>query len=274
MKKDKLKNITTYLWQVENLPGMDFNRTQYYEHQFAPHFHEHYVIQLVEQGVNKCICDRKNYQIEPGGILIINPNEIHTGNSFDNRFLEYKSLCPTMDCMKLGIHKLQELKSGLPAFGNAPIYDKLLVQRFKQLFLMTKNNKDKLELETAFIDFLGYLINKFSDNGYVFYSIKNEKCRVEKIKNFIRDNYGRNFSLDELSQFAMVSPYHLIRIFKKEVGMTPFEYLRNYRVEKAKEMLREKRSIMDAIYDNGFYDQSHFIRHFKNVTGVTPKVYA
>lgn len=274
MEKDILKNVTTHLWRVENLPGLDFNKTQYYEHQFAPHFHEHYVIQLVERGVNKCICERKNYQIESGGIIIINPHEIHTGNSLGNRFFEYKSLCPTIDCMKLTVHKLQELKNNLPAFGNAPIYDKLLVQRFKQLFLMAKNNNDKLEIETAFIDFLGYLINKYSDVGYAFYLIKNEKCRVDKIKDFIRDNYERNFSLDELSRCVMMSPYHLIRIFKKEVGMTPFEYLRNYRVEKAKVMLREKKSIVDAIYDNGFYDQSHFIRHFKNVTGVTPKVYA
>ncbi len=273
MKRDASKGIATRMWRKKNLPGIDFNKTQYCTHHFKPHFHDHYVIQMVERGVNKGICKGKSYQLKPREIIIINPGEIHTGHSWRNQFLEYKGLCPTVDFIKSFIQKIDPSKNELPVFKNFPINDKLLVEKFQRLFLMVKFNSNLLEIETAAIDFFGYLIGKYENHHVSYFTIKNEKCRAGKIKQFIRDNYERNFSLEELSKYSMVSQYHLIRIFKKETDLTPFEYLRNFRIERAKTLLRENKSIIDAIYETGFYDQSHFIRHFKSITGMTPKVY-
>ena len=268
--KGKIKSL---LWRDKYLSGLDFNETQYRTHRFRPHFHEHYVIQLVERGVNVGVCERKHYQIKVGEIIIINPSEIHTGNSWNDQVLAYKSLYPTIDFVDSFFQKMQISKNEIPFFVNTPVFDKYLNKKFRQLFLLTKNKNDRLEIETAGVEFFGYLFEKYAGTLHLDFSRKNEKCRTKKIKEFITENYDRNFSLEELSKYANISSYHLIRVFRKEVGMTPFDYLRNFRIEKAKELLRKNKSMMDAIFDTGFYDQSHFIRHFKNITGVTPKAY-
>ncbi len=78
-----------------------------------------------------------------------------------------------------------------------------------------------------------------------------------------------------ISQSAGISCRQLERIFKKYVGITPVEFLRLKRVEMARKLLKKIHplSCTEIAYETGFYDQSHFIRNFRAVTGVTPTAY-
>jgi AraC-like DNA-binding protein len=64
-----------------------------------------------------------------------------------------------------------------------------------------------------------------------------------------------------------------MRTFRRDVGLSPHAYLTQIRVEAAKKLLSEGASIVDVASDIGFTDQSHFTRHFKRITGVTPGQY-
>ena len=66
---------------------------------------------------------------------------------------------------------------------------------------------------------------------------------------------------------------YLIRVFRNAVGMPPYTYLNQIRVEKAKRLLRRGMSIADAAFAVGMSDQSHLTRHFKKIVGVTPGRY-
>lgn len=91
---------------------------------------------------------------------------------------------------------------------------------------------------------------------------------------FIHDNYYRNFSLKEIAQIAHLSPYHFSRIFKAEIGKTPFEYLLEIKIEKAKEHLRRsEKSITEICFDCGFSNVSHFTRTFTSKVGVSPTTF-
>ena len=70
-----------------------------------------------------------------------------------------------------------------------------------------------------------------------------------------------------------LSPFHFIRRFRRELGLTPHKYLVQSRVRAARHLLAHAPSIADLAARLGFCDQSHLDRCFKRALGVSPKAY-
>lgn len=85
--------------------------------------------------------------------------------------------------------------------------------------------------------------------------------------------FSEDISLDNLAEIAMCTSYHLIRLFRNKVGMSPHAYLVQLRLEKARELIDRGQSIADAALLAGFSDQSHLTRKFKKRYGLTPGLY-
>jgi len=90
---------------------------------------------------------------------------------------------------------------------------------------------------------------------------------------FIHGNYARELSLNDVAEAVHVSPFHLTRLFKQSLGISPHQYLIQVRVNAARWLLSAgsgERSLAEVADAVGFADQSHLTRHFKRMTGVTP----
>ena len=81
-------------------------------------------------------------------------------------------------------------------------------------------------------------------------------------------------TLGQLGQVAGLSPYYLVRVFHREVGLPPHAYLASVRVRRAQDMLAAGEPIVDVAYATGFSSQSHLTNTFKRYIGVTPSQYA
>lgn len=102
----------------------------------------------------------------------------------------------------------------------------------------------------------------------------NDAERIEEMLAYMNEHFDEQVSVRELADIAMLSPYHFIRVFKKETGFTPHEYLVNIRISTAKYMLKNTRlSIKDICYNTGFSSESAFCSSFKKNTGITPAQY-
>jgi AraC-like DNA-binding protein len=81
-------------------------------------------------------------------------------------------------------------------------------------------------------------------------------------------------SMDALSQQMNISQRQLERLFRQQVGLSPKRYARLLRIDAARKALKiPQASLTDLGLNLGFYDQSHFIREFKSVIGMTPSAY-
>jgi len=97
--------------------------------------------------------------------------------------------------------------------------------------------------------------------------------RLVQAKLFIDAHFDEPINLDAIADEAYFSKFHFIRIFKKTYLLTPYQYLVQVRLEKAKLLLQSAIPVIDACYACGFESIPSFTTLFKKTTGYTPAAY-
>ena len=98
--------------------------------------------------------------------------------------------------------------------------------------------------------------------------------RLEQVLDYIHTYLDRPLHLNELAEISGISQYHFCRLFKQSMGVAPYQYVLQQRMEKAKELLQQRKyAIAEIALLVGFADQSRFTRHFRKYVGVTPKMF-
>ncbi|MGF1521631.1 MAG: helix-turn-helix domain-containing protein [Leptolyngbyaceae cyanobacterium] len=91
---------------------------------------------------------------------------------------------------------------------------------------------------------------------------------------YIHDHLEQNISLQAIATYLGMSQYHFARWFKRSMGVPPYQYVIQRRIERAKGLLKNKNlNLADIALQCGFNSQGHLIRHFKKQVGMTPKQY-
>jgi methylphosphotriester-DNA--protein-cysteine methyltransferase len=97
--------------------------------------------------------------------------------------------------------------------------------------------------------------------------------QVVNAKVFIDNNFSDTINADDIAGKAFYSKFHFIRLFKSCYGRTPHQYLKELRVQKAKEMISKGMSVRQACSDVGFCSTSSFSGLFKKITGKQPSFF-
>ena len=98
--------------------------------------------------------------------------------------------------------------------------------------------------------------------------------RIFHLKELLLKKPQHHWTVEEMAQIVELSLPHFQKLFKAETGVTPIAYLRNLRLEKAREFLETKFYRLKQIgFEIGIPDASHFTRDFKKRYGVTPTEY-
>jgi AraC-like DNA-binding protein len=97
---------------------------------------------------------------------------------------------------------------------------------------------------------------------------------VEIVRDILERQPGEGWKISDLANIAGVSPPHLIRLFTKEIGVSPHQYLTRVRIQRAQEALRTSDiAITDLAHDLGFHSSQHFASSFKAAIGITAQQY-
>lgn len=236
---------------------------------FAPHFHEAYCIWLNTNGAELYSHRGHTDILQPSSFGIVAPGDVHANRAvgssgrqlmtFYVQETEIKSLLEQMDATTTEIL----FRSG---FYHDPECFDLLVRLFKVL----STSPSSIEQESVFLEVFGLLAHR---HGLVEAHVPagdRDGTRITETIRLFRDRLAENITLSEIAEQFSCTPYHLIRSFKKECGLSPHAYLLRLRLEKARELIRHGRRLVDVAFETGFADQSHLNRHFKANYGITP----
>lgn len=98
--------------------------------------------------------------------------------------------------------------------------------------------------------------------------------RIRKVRKHIRCNLDKVMSVETLAEMVYLSKDHFIRLFKRECGESPLQYINHRKIELAEiQLITTNSAVKEIAYNLGFADYSYFTRLFRQTTGTTPAVY-
>lgn len=104
--------------------------------------------------------------------------------------------------------------------------------------------------------------------------LKKYRNAVQASIEYLENNYTESLSLEELAASVNYSKSHFCYLFKAVTGKTYIEYLHQLRISQAEKLLREtKKTVTDISFEVGYHTITHFNKHFKLITGLTPSQY-
>lgn len=237
---------------------------------FPNHFHEYYVIGFVEKGERCLSCKNQEYVIKKGNIVLFNPGDNHACVQSDEGTLDYRGFNISKDVM---LYLAEEVtgKRELPGFSENVIYDEEVACYLHPLHELVMKGSCEFGKEESLLLLLSLLIQQY---GQPFENCVPE-CRdeIERACAFMEQHYAERIYLDQICRHAGLGKSALLRAFTKSKGVTPYSYLENIRIGKAKKLLEQGMPPIEAALQTGFSDQSHFTNYFNRFIGLAPGVY-
>ena len=253
---------------------LGFLHAYYVQHSYPRHSHEYYVICLIERGRQTFTHHGAKHLTPPGGIILINPGAVHTGEAFDSQGFEMRSLYPTPAHMEMALPELTGPHHGAPFFKDVRVDDPWTRQNILALHKAMFDGGSDLECESRFISTLSLLIRQYADTPFEGGRLGQEKQAIQKACRYIDEHFAQGVSLHELAQHVALSPYYLLRAFRSAVGMPPYAYLESVRIRHAQQLIESGKALAEVAVEVGFSSQSHLTRRFQKIIGATPGQYA
>lgn len=241
------------------------------------HSHEDYQIGLSLDTNGGYLYRGNSYPVPAGSFSIIHSGEVHTTTrkvSIIEVPRTYRMLYVNPNLFQTAAQELTKSNASLPFFKIPVITDRQISSLFLQLYDAVETKSSRLELESLTLDFLTQLILRYGDTRTSLKPIVGKEYRrIEQVREYIESHYNENISLESLAQLVHMSPFHLNRIFSKDVGVPPHRYQIQIRIARAKLLLLRGLPVKKVVKETGFTDQSHLTRHFKRFVLVTPSRY-
>ena len=146
----------------------------------------------------------------------------------------------------------------------------------REIFLFNTNYIHEIEQFTSLEElsvWLTGIMHRFINYSFDFTQVKHSDV-VHKVMDYVKSNYSKKITLDDVARHVYLSRSYLSSIFKEETGDSLFAYINRVRIDKSKMLLLDSAvNLVDVASLCGFDDQSYFTKVFKKATGVSPKKY-
>lgn len=235
-------------------------------HQYGPALRDHYLLHCVLQGEGVYHVYDQEYHLRAGQGFLIQPGVITTyradrDNPWYYVWVGFNGMAAG-DILK---HCGLTLKHPILEFED-PAAVESVVLSMKHDFDEGCGQYRMLSLLYAFFA----LLEKQMDP-----EMKKERYNVvSEAIDYMNRNYSYGVTIDQMARQLGTSRSQMFRQFKKEMGISPQEYLLRFRLERSKELLRDRRlTIGEVMRSAGFQDLSNFSRQFKRRYGVSPREY-
>ncbi len=220
-----------------------------------------YQIWLIRAGEGTFSLANQSFQLVKGDAFFIKPTLLHKGkpNPETGWAVTTLNFKPSL---------IEDLMSEGAIFS---VFDETKPLSFleEQLEKLLVHFEDEISMEDAKNLVYDFLI-ECSDQEPIYTKSKTQHISVKQARKYIETHFKAKFSLDELADEVCLSKFHLLRLFKQEVGLAPLTYQLQLKLNEARKLIFQKKSLTEVAYELGFNDQAHFINTYKKYTEITP----
>ncbi len=239
------------------------------------HAHEEYQLCLASGSASRYLYRGGWILVPPGSLSVLMPDEVHATEEPEDRrdTTSYQVLYVGPDRIRDVAGAIRGRSRALPTFADAVLRDPDLVVRYQRLQAAFAAGSSQLGRDVDLLSVLVALVGRHSRPRTGRESQPGQRRAVLLARAYLEDNHAEDVSLDGLARLVGLSPFHLARSFQSEVGMPPHAYQLQVRIGRAKRLLLDGLPVSRVASETGFFDLSHFSRHFKRHVGVSPGGY-
>jgi len=234
-------------------------------HVYPMHTHEAWTLLLVDDGMVRYDLDRHEHGALDQVITLLPPQVAHNGRAATAA--GFRKRVVYLD--------LSQLPASLigPAVGQPLVSDPLLRHRISLLHQALGQPGEEFEAEQrlAFIaERLRGHLRRDADDG----TPRPDATIAGALRDLLDARFREKVTLRDAAAALQAHPAHLVRMFSREFGISPHQYMTGRRVDLARRLLLDGMPAGLTAAEAGFYDQSHLTRHFTRVLGTSPARYA
>ena len=267
-----LPGESIHFWQTAPLAGVELLSARYIEQRFAPHVHDGFVIGMIMAGAQRYRYRGAEHLAASGTLVVINPDELHTGNKGTEDGWLYRAFYPDNQQIHTLLAELELPAHSLPAFGATLYRDPDLVSGFSYLHRLLESPASALQQQTLWRETMFALLQRHAAVAAPGQPGREHRA-IARAKELMHSQLAAPPSLEALAAAVNLSPFHFARVFRRATGMPPHTWLMQQRIAQARALLQEGCLPLAVATQLGFADQSHLSRQFKKVYGVGPGAY-
>jgi AraC-like DNA-binding protein len=257
------------VWRNEGVG--DFLHVSNFAHPTSKILQESLGLCFVERGAYRVSHCGVNYSVGEGQLLVAQSGDVLSCEDYEGK-AKYRLFQSDPKAMEAVVEEIGERLRGERIFRIPFISDKSLGRLFLKFHTEMDSKPFALESASLWREFVSEMILRYGNRPATTLKLGNERWAVKQVKDCLESRYAENLTLEELARVANLSPFYLVRVFRKEVGLPPHAYQTRVRLNRAMALLARGASIGEAALNTGFFDQSHFTNHFRKVFGYTPGV--
>ena len=262
------------LWKPEALEGISLFKAKFKHFEFAKHVHNEFAIGIIENGAQKFYHGGSTHLAPSRSIITVNPDEVHDGKTATDTGYQYRMAYIRPELISELLQEMCGSDASLRYFSSPVTFDSQVSAQLLQALKILEYTPDNfLEVQSCFVQAVVDLFIRHGQPNQTPASLKKNYYVVRKAREFMQERLAENISLEDISHIVGVSRFHFLRLFKSATGLSPHAYLLMRRLEKAKALIEQGRSLAEAAFEAGFADQSHMTRRFKTAYGITPGHY-
>ncbi len=260
-------------WRQKDLDGLECFRAGFTDHRYRRHSHAGYVIGVVTHGCEVFWCRGAHHTVEPGDIILVNPQSQHDGEAGCDLGWRYRVLYPTEQHLD-GLAPQGKGATVAPRFRHSRVRDPGLAGRIAEFHAACESGASSTRLEEVWSEILFDLVDRYAEAPLPAALDLAVPQAIGRAREIIMDEADRPLSLEHIADRVGLTRWHLVRRFKETFGTSPHALLIDRRLRIAKSFLDAGEPIASAAAAASFVDQSHFSRHFVAAFGMTPGAYA
>jgi AraC-like DNA-binding protein len=263
----------TRFWRTTELGPVEWLAAEYRTHRFTRHWHDGYALGTVEIGGETFIARGERHYVRRGSLVLLNPGDIHDGETADPAGWRYRMLYPAREVLAHVASAIAGRPSPAPHFRRAVVEDPEAARLMLAAHHAAERSRSALERETRLMEALALLVTRHADPAPLPAKTNGDRARIRRVRELIEDGLGENLGLDMLAAEARMSSWHFLRVFRRETGATPHLYVLQRRLARARQLLEAGEMPAEVAAATGFSDQSHLTNRFRRTYGVTPAVF-